>query len=166
MVSAPFFACRLNCRVGGALHLMREDLDDEVLAASSRSQKGRRCKLDGSVDPQPPNPTGSVACDQVEAPSKLMLKTALTLEWSSSSKLSRQGEEKHGAVLKMYNILGMAKEWQSKMRASCFRKCGNLCPMIFRASTLLVMAASIEVASPIGDPRRMALYILHIIIIE
>ena len=104
MVSALFLACRLNCRVGGTLHLTREDLGDEVLAASSRSQKGGRCKLDSS------NPTGSVACEQVEAPSKLKSKMALTMEQSSWAKLSRQlqGEEKHGAVLKMYNTLGMA----------------------------------------------------------
>ena len=44
--------------------------------------------------PNPQNPTGSVVCDQVEAPSKLMLKTALTMEQNSWSKLSRKGEEK------------------------------------------------------------------------
>ena len=70
--------------------------------------------------PNSPNPTGSVACDQVEAPSKLMLKTALTMERSYWSKLSRQGEEKNGVALKMYNILAIAKEWRSNMRASCF----------------------------------------------
>ena len=30
--------------------------------------------------PNPPNPTGSIACDQVEAPSKLIVNTALLLQ--------------------------------------------------------------------------------------
>ena len=54
MVSAPFLPCRLNCCVGGTLHLTREDLDDEALTVSSRSQKGGKCKMDSSADPQPP----------------------------------------------------------------------------------------------------------------
>ena len=40
MVSAPFLADCLNTRERRTLHPMMEDLDDEVLAVSSCSQKG------------------------------------------------------------------------------------------------------------------------------
>ena len=97
MTPASFLTGFLNRRVRVTLYPVREDSIDEVITASSRSQKAEDACWTALRTPIPPEPTGN----QAESSTKLMLKTAPTMERSSQSKLSRQGEEKHGAVLKM-----------------------------------------------------------------
>ena len=56
MATAPFPASFLNGRVRGTL--VKEDPEDEIITASSRSQKGEKCKLDCSTNPNAPGSNG------------------------------------------------------------------------------------------------------------
>ena len=58
MTSAPFPASILNGRVRGTLELVRDDPEDEIVTASSRSQKAGRCKLDCSANSNTPGSNG------------------------------------------------------------------------------------------------------------
>ena len=94
MVSTSFLACHLNCRVGELCTGRGRILTMRSSQPAAQARKAEGASWTALRIPNFPNPTGSVVCDQVEAPSKLMLKTALTMERSSWSKLSRHGEEK------------------------------------------------------------------------
>ena len=54
MTLTPFLAGFHDHRVRFTVYPVREDPIDEVITASSRSQKGGRCKLDYSANPNAP----------------------------------------------------------------------------------------------------------------
>ena len=54
MTSTPFLTGFHNRRVRFTVYPVREDPIDEVITASSRSQKGGRCKLNCSANPNTP----------------------------------------------------------------------------------------------------------------
>ena len=103
----------------------------------------------------PPLQTGEVACDQTKSLSRLMFRTVLRIDRSSRSKSSRHGDRKHGAVLRVYNNLGVAMQWRSRRIASCLLRRHSLDPMTFKELTLSVIAALMETSWPIGEPRRV-----------
>ena len=82
-----------------------------------------------------------------------MLRTVLRMEQSLRSKSSRHGDRKHGAVLRVYNTLGVAMQWRSRRIASCLLRRHSLDPMTFKELTLSVIAALMETTWPIRGCR-------------
>ena len=85
---------------------------DEQPAADAKKADGASCVA--LRTPIPPLRTGKVACDQTESLSRLMFRTVLRMDRSSRSNSSRHGDRKHGAVLRVYNTLGVAMQWRSR----------------------------------------------------
>ena len=80
-------------------------------------------KADGASEvalliPSPPHLTGKVSCFHITAPPS-MLTIVDKVERTISSKVSSSIDLKHGAVLNVYNSLGMAREFLRIKSDSC-----------------------------------------------
>ena len=94
------------CRHGGKIWRTRSE---EAAAEAKKAEGAAICTA--LRIPSPPNFTGKDACVHPGCPLvKGKLKQVLKMDLSSSSYNCKQGEIKHGEVLRQYRSLGIARE--------------------------------------------------------